>query len=300
MRQDQRTEPLDTHDLNLIFNRLHEKVIRREQEDKHQQERYQRRTIDALRSRIKHLEPAVYPSDSWEDVRPRVEKYDEYHALPTDDLRRSAFEKVIRRLKEKEQDTEHVDRYRRDHRDRRNGVPGSRHSYYSRTPEPDAYEADRKKAQADRERQYHKTSTTGLSPTPTESRRRDYRDRDERDRYDGRRSGRLVGRDYDRDYREREVRDYERERAYISRADPTEPPSRELDYGESGRTGSMSENGKKRRDSAMDEDGYDSGRRDSKRLKKEDRTPKESTPVKKVKEEENLRSGSEEGEIEED
>ena len=299
MRQDRRTDAMDTHDLKLIFNRLHEKVMRREQEDKHQQERHQRRAVDALRSRIKHLDPPIYPTDSWEDVSPRVEKYDEYKALPTDDLRRSAFEKVIRRLKEKEQDAEHVERPRRDRRDHRNGAPSSRHSYYSRTPEPDAYEADRKKAQADRERQYRKASATGLSPPSVETRRREYRDRDERDRYNGRRSGRLLSKDFDRDFRERELRDYERERAYMSRADPTEPPSRELDYGESGRAGSMSENSKKRRESTADEDGHEPGRRDSKRLKRGSRTPKESTPASKLKEEENLRSGSEEGEIEE-
>lgn len=309
MQRDRRSNAYDEVDLRLIFDRLIEKVVRRDQEMKHQQDKLERRAVDDLRSRIKHLKPAINSTTSWEDVRPRVENSKEYRDLPSDETRRTAFDKVILRLKEKEADAEQLERSRRERRDaQRNGTSGRRHSPSQRSPEPDAYEADRRKAQADRERQYRKTSVTGLSPPPFEApRRRDHRERDywERDeRYDSRRSGRLS-RDYDREYRDpdfptRRISDIDRPRGYMSRADPRDGPSRELDYGESGPVGSMngsaSGSERKRRVSGTEEtDG--GGRRDSKRMKRASKTPNETTPV---EEEENLKSGSEEGEIEEE
>ena len=320
MLTDRRTSTTAPSDLHLIFSRLHEKVTRRTEEDKHHLERQQRKTVDALRSRIKHLEPPVLPIDTWEQVRPRVEKSEEYRALDSDELRRSAFDKVVRRLKEKEHDTEQTERARRaDHRhDRdhslRNGhrPSGRGGGRYSRTPEPDAYEADRKNAMADRERQYRKSSATGLSPPPPREealppvrrRDRDLRERErereerdrERERFGRRDSGRLGG--YER---ERRVVEMDRERSYVSRADPRDVGAKELDYGESGRTGSMTGSvGRRRRESTGEEGAL--GRRDVKRVRrdKKSRTPiAEPAPV--VKEEETaLRSGSEEGEIEED
>ncbi|KAF2088909.1 hypothetical protein K490DRAFT_38194 [Saccharata proteae CBS 121410] len=293
MQADRRTANIDHDSLSLIFERLLEKVHKRNEEDKHQAERHQRRAVDALRSRIKHLEPPVLVGDTWEQVRPRLEKFEEFRALDTDELRRSAFEKYVRRLREKEEDLERDRARRDDRRDRggdsyRNGYSSRRHR--TRTPEADPYEADRRKAMADRERSYRKSSLTGLSPPPR-------RDRD--DRYPDRGVSRGLSH-YDRERREREA---ERERSYISRADPRDKAS-ELDYGES-RAGSM----RRRRDS--DADSPDS-RRDSKRIRKDrssrertfsprggrngSRTPAQAPP----KEDPGLRSGSEEGEIEED
>ena len=197
--------------------------MKRDEEEKHYAERQQRRIVDALRSRIKHLEPPIVLSDTWEQVRARIEKYEEYRLLSTDDLRRSAYEKVIRRLKEKEEndrDFGRRDQYEREY-DHRNGYSRDKR-YKTRSPELDAYEADRRKAQADRERQYRKSSVTGLSPP-----HRKYRD--ERDRYERRSSKQGSLSHYDHERRER---DAERERLYISRADPREKAS-ELDYGDS-------------------------------------------------------------------
>lgn len=299
MHTDRRTANIDPDSMSLIFERLRDKVQRRSEEDKHHAERHQRRAVDALRSRVKHLEPPVMLGDTWEQVRPRIEKLEEYRALDSDELRRSAFDKVMRRLKEKEEDyereksrREHRDRERDRERDYRNGHASPHRRHRIRTPEPDAYEADRRKAQADRERQYRKTSMTGLSPPPPAR-----RERDERDRYE-RASSRQVSSHYDRERREREA---ERERSYISRADPRDKGS-ELDYGES-RPGSM----RRRRDSGDDSPG---SRRESKRTRR-DRTSRERTfsprghrrsrtpgqqPVPEpVKEDPGLRSGSEEG-----
>ncbi len=307
MQTDRRTANLDRDSISLIYERLREKVLRRTEEDKHHAERHQRRATDALRSKIKHLEPPVAVGDTWEQVRPRIEKFEEFHALDSDELRHAAFEKHMRRLKEKEEDLE-KERARRETRDRdrerdrdagrdrdfRNGHAPRRP--HTRTPEPDAYEADRKKAMADRERQYRRSGATGLSPPPPRY------DRDERDRYD--RGSRQVSLShYDRERREREA---ERERTYISRADPRDKGS-ELDYGDS-RAGSM----RRRRDS--EGENSPGSRRDVKRTRRDgasrertfsprrhrSRTPAVKVEPEPIKEDPGLRSGSEEGEIEED
>ena len=325
MSTDRRTVEVPPDTLSLIFTRLYEKVLRRNEDDKHASERHQRRLVDTLRSKIKHLDnPPVLSSSSWDSVCSRVAHLDEYKALESDDLRHQAFDKVIRRLKEKEDD---VDRERekdgrgnkRDHRDRgdvrdrgdrdaRNGyrstsgrhaAPGAR---ASRTPEPDAYEADRRKAMADRERQYRKSSTTGLSPPPPRDRERerDRGDRSDRDRHERISSRHADGRltHYDRDRRDREE---ERERLYRTRGDPRGSRD-ELDYGE-GRGGSEGR-GSARRRRGPDSDGESvgSGRRDGKRARKErspgykrkSRSPLLAVPV---KDEPAVHSGSEEGEM---
>lgn len=170
-------------------------------------------------------------------------------ALPTDELRRSAFDKVIRRLKEKEEDFE-KERLRRkeregssrlDYRDRRDSRDirdrGERHHRdsrhrSSRSPEPDAYEADRRKAIADREKNYRGKSNvadTLLSPSRRSMDRRSV-DRDHLDR--GHRSRREEPIDrYEMETRARREREDERERLYRRRGDPRGQID-ELPYGD--------------------------------------------------------------------
>jgi pre-mRNA-processing factor 40 len=318
---DRRTANLDSDILQLLFDRIKEKAIRRSEEEKHAADRHQRRAIDALRSRMKRLEPPIRPTDTWDQVRPRIEKLEEYKAIESDELRQVAFDKFIRRLKEKEED---VDRERERDRDRDRG---SRREHYdrehrrgerrgppsrlSRTPEPDAYEADRRKAQADRERTYRKVS--GLSPIRE---KRDDRDRDrdrerekDRDRYrdrdwDRERSSRSLSH-YDRERRDREE---ERERLYRTRGDPRGGRD-ELDYG--GDTRSIVSNDRRRRRDSDTESvasrsakryRRESRERDRSRGSKRDRERQEPTPAAEEakKEEKAVHSGSEEGEIEED
>ena len=307
MRGDARMSQVNDYDLPIIFERLMDKIRKRTEEDKAVNERHQRKAIDSLRSVIKHLDPPVRLSDSFEDVVPRLQAYEEFSLVSDDKLRRSAFEKHIRRLKEKEQDHDRDrDRSRRRDGDR-DERPSSRrdrdHRHRTRTPEVDAYEADRRKAQADRERQYRKASF-GLTPPPRERREERRDDRDDRYRRHDR-SENTSG--YERERRDREA---ERERNYISRADPRDA-RKVLDYGdddpaESGRTSV-----RKRRES----DGSGNGRREAKvcrtmmpamsrhadvsqRPRRSTRSPaateatlKEESPA--------LQSGSEEGEIEE-
>lgn len=91
-------------------------------------ERKQRRAVDDLRSYMKHLDPPIKVDDTYEKVKPRIERSGEYLALPTDDLRRSAFDKFIRRLKDKEDDE-------RDRAKRRDRESIERSSYRERERE---------------------------------------------------------------------------------------------------------------------------------------------------------------------
>ena len=295
MSTDRRTASLAQDTLSLIFSRLHEKVVRRSEDDKHASERQQRRAIDALRSKIKHLSfPPLTTLTTWESLRPQISHLEEFKALDSDDLRKQAFEKVLRRLREKEEDLE---RTKRD-RDRRNGYHepsrSSRvHHTRSRSPEPDVYEAERRRAMADRERQYSsKSGIPGLSPPPRLARSRD-RDRVDRFRGDSRpRADRRMGGYYEGERRSREE---ERERLY---ARPR--GERELDYGgevasrrddRDRDVGSRGEGRRRRRGSEASDAG------DRKKRRKE----KERTKTPEIKAEEmGLRSGSEEGEMVED
>ncbi|KAL4813725.1 hypothetical protein BDW67DRAFT_192730 [Aspergillus spinulosporus] len=327
---DRRTAKIDPEILQVIFQRIQEKALRRNEEEKHAADRHQRRAIDALRSRLKRLEPPLRSTDTWDQVKPTIERYDEYKALESDELRQIAFDKVIRRLKEKEEDAErdrdrdrdrgsrrdhHHDRDRdrdyRSYRGERRG-PASRHS---RTPEPDAYEADRRKAQADRERSYRKAAS-GLSPVRERWDERDRdreRDQDRRDRdrdRDRERSTRSLSH-YERERRDREE---ERERLYRTRGDPRGSRD-ELDYGGDSRStaGVTASNERRRR---RDSDTESVASRSTKRYRRDsrdrdarkdrerrERTPSSAAPgpaADEAKEEKAVHSGSEEGEIEED
>ena len=253
MRSDPRTAKLNTEELDMIYERLMEKVRKRHEEERVHTERSQRKAVDALRSVIKHLDPPVRVSDTYDDVVPRLQGFEEFQVLNDEEARRSAFEKQLRRLREKEEDLER-ERARRDRgREHRNGSRRDHERdrerrHRTRTPETDAYEADRRKAQADRERQHRKPSF-GLTPPPRE--RRD--DRDDRYRRLDRHESMSI---YDRERREREM---ERERSYVSRVDPRDK-GRTLDYGDEDAVGSRPGSIRKRRDS----EGSMSARRDPK------------------------------------
>ncbi|KAI0841236.1 hypothetical protein F5Y06DRAFT_260971 [Hypoxylon sp. FL0890] len=329
LKNDRRTANIDGDIQKLIFERLQEKKSKRSDEDKHS-ERQQRRAIDDLRSYIKHMEPSVAADDTWEKIRPRLARAPEFQAVKSEDARRGAFEKVLRRIKDREE--EDRDRHKRrdrsldrgtyrdrDRGDRSHRSDRTRPSRHSRSPEPDAYEADRRKAIAEREKNYRKSSMAEslLSDRrPSDS----YRDREVRERDRDRDRDRDRERDRDRDYpprsrrdeppshydRERRDREEERERMYRRRVE--RGPVEELPYGDDRPTSS-------RRRRAEDDDDLDRrDSRDSKRVRRE-RTPRERSPHRDTrhktrtppaaaqpppKEDPGVHSGSEEGEIEED
>ncbi|SMR45494.1 unnamed protein product [Zymoseptoria tritici ST99CH_3D1] len=327
MRSHPKTSSLKPDQLSMIYAKIMEKIKEREEKDKHKAERTQRDLLDTLRSVMRKLEPPIHLDDTYEDVAVRLSGQRDFEAAD-DEVRRQAFSKTLRRLREKEEEREasrrerereRADRERERDRHHRNGSrrddrddhPRSdRHRTRSRdhrdsrrlrtrSPEIDAYEADRRKAQEDRVRSSRKASF-GLTPPPRD---RDIRDRRGDDRYDPRdrerdRERRPVDRHeggggglYDRERREREL---ERERHFVSRADPRDK-GRTLDYGDDEVVGSRPGSIRKRRES---EGSVGSGRREVKRPRQATRTPvpdptlpKEEPPA--------LRSGSEDGEIEE-
>lgn len=314
MRTDPLTANIDEQSMHSIFDYVMAKVKKREEDDRRDEEHNERYAMDALRSVLKRLEPPVSASDTWEVVRPRVEKTDEYRALKSDTLRESVFDKYIRRLKEK--DTDRRDRTRRDDRERerdrdrrdrdreyRNGHSDShrRHRTRTRSPEHDQYAAERRRAQEDRVARYRNSDTTGLSPP----RRRDRR---EDDRYERTRRS-PAGDHYVSERREREV---ERERSYVSRADPRESSVSALDYGDgAGRTAAArrrresDESASKRENKVSKTSSYISlnstlTKQRARYSPRHDRKSKTPVPEPPKEEERAIRSGSEEGEIEED
>ncbi|KAJ2894906.1 hypothetical protein MKZ38_007103 [Zalerion maritima] len=116
LRDDRRTANLDDEVLKLIFERLQEKKSRPSDEDR-RAEKQQRRALEDLRSYLKRVDPPIPTTDSYEKTRSRIENSDEFKAVSSEDVRKAAFEKHIRRLKEKEEDAERDNRRRRE-RDR--------------------------------------------------------------------------------------------------------------------------------------------------------------------------------------
>ncbi|KAF7191419.1 Pre-mRNA-processing protein prp40 [Pseudocercospora fuligena] len=283
MRSHPKTAKYTEDDLQMIFDRLMEKVKRRADDNKIEAERHQKVAVDNLRSAMKKLNPPVAVSDSYDDIASRLVGMRDFENAD-EEVRRRAYDKFMTRLREREEHER--DRRRERSRDRRRddrdrGDRGDRERRHrTRTPEVDAYEADRRKAQADRERQYRKASF-GLTPPP-----RDRRD----DRYDDRRDDRRRPDPRDMYERERREREHERERNYLSRADPRDK-GRTLDYGDEDQVGSRPPSVRKRRES----DGSMSSRRDNKRPRRT-HSPEPSLLKEEPPE---LQSGSEEGEIEE-
>ncbi|POS77178.1 hypothetical protein DHEL01_v204422 [Diaporthe helianthi] len=339
VKEDRRTADIDRDILKFIFERLQERKAKPQEEDRHS-ERQQRRAIDDLRSYMKRLDPPITLSDTYEKVKLRLQKTPEFQAVITEEGHRSAFDKHMRRLREKEEDLE-KDRRRRDRsreryrererersRDRgeRSHRGGRTPRRSSRSPEPDLYEADRRKAIAERERNYRKSSMaeTLLSDRRSSDGHDLHRDRDkERDRDRDRDRYRDRERDRDRDRyrdedrpprarrddtldryeRERRDREEERERSYRRRV--VEKDVDDLNYDEKPSSA--------RRRRADDDDERRPDSRDSKRLKR-DISPRERTPRRDSRlktrspqppalpkdEPAGVHSGSEEGEIEED
>ncbi len=190
--------------------------------------------MDDLRVYLKRMDPPVALSDTFDKVRPRILKSAEFQSLP-DDALHSVFDRHMRRLREKEEDLERGvrrsserdvsrrdgDRAPRSERSHRSGGAGGRRR--SRSPaELDPYEADRRKAIAERERNHRKSTMAenllasergsgrlSPPPPPPPSSRRDRDARDPRD-YD--RPSRPRRGDDDREYdrRDREEDRYRR------------------------------------------------------------------------------------------
>lgn len=150
VKSDSRVNDVSQSNLEVIFEDLKKSASKRKEYDRHAEERKIRRNQDDLRALFKELEPPVQITDTWEIVKKRVESSKEYMTLPTEESRKEAFDRHIRRLKEREHDRDRD--YRRDqrrdgrsHRDSRGSqLPpyssSSRSSNdYRRAPPPPSY-----------------------------------------------------------------------------------------------------------------------------------------------------------------
>ncbi len=233
MSSDHRTSVIPPPLLERIFANLVNKSKR------HTSSR-SRKKSDDFRSVLRHL-PEMAHDSKWEDIRPLVEKSEEYLALQSDDERIAVFEKVIRRLKEKREEEK---RYREregsarvSKRERDESVhKGSRYDSKSRRRHDDNYEQSRDRS---RHRSRERTSQPRDLDYDRDRRVRDhsrgYSRRDELDYDDGKDRSKRRGSD--------DLRSGERKVATLFHSTNLQRSRKEvLDYGEK-EDGEVSEEG---------------------------------------------------------
>ncbi|KAK9325594.1 hypothetical protein V1517DRAFT_313765 [Lipomyces orientalis] len=98
-----------------LFEKQRSRVLRKLEEDRHQEERRLRRRIDALRSVMRHLEPPMTGQSTWEEIRERIKDTSEFLAVDSEENRKLAFEKQLIRVKEKEEGVSYERERDRDH-----------------------------------------------------------------------------------------------------------------------------------------------------------------------------------------
>lgn len=99
--RNQNSDPISDDNLKTILEDIKTAEQKRKEEDRFADERKLRRAQDALRGAIRDLEPPVGVDETWENVKPRISNTEEYLRLGTEELRKEAFTKYIRRLQEK-------------------------------------------------------------------------------------------------------------------------------------------------------------------------------------------------------
>ncbi|KKA29126.1 hypothetical protein TD95_002333 [Thielaviopsis punctulata] len=257
VRENKRVADTNLENLALLFERLQEKKLKRS-EDERFPERLQRKAAENFKAYLRRLDPPISATDTYEKVKPRISRSEEFQFLYSDETRRSIFEKVQRRNKDRDDEdrdrqqrrrgatgadraSSDRDLYRERERDRsrgershRSGIGSGRRRSRSPTAsasaEADPYEADRRKAIAERERNNSRRNAESLldSAAPASSRDRD-RDRlRSRDRERERDRDRERERERDRD-RDRE-RDRERDRGVDRERERDRERDRDREY----------------------------------------------------------------------
>lgn len=142
IRSDHRGDDYAESLLTAIFENLYSQQKGRRAsrsdagEDRHAAERRLRRAQDDLRYYIKQLDPPVGIDETWEMVEPRVKNSPEYKALPDGASRLAAFDKYIRRLKERLEE-----KWRHSYDDHQYGRDGYRREYRRVEYRPDRRES---------------------------------------------------------------------------------------------------------------------------------------------------------------
>ncbi|GAB7364371.1 hypothetical protein MBLNU230_g4914t1 [Neophaeotheca triangularis] len=248
-----------------LFEGVMAKVKERANKERLESEKAQRHAYDDFKRDLARMR-SIHPGDKYEDVLPTLTQLESFQHLD-EETAKKAFTKFMRSLEEDDHDRSERRRERR----RGEGHHDSRRSHRrtTHTPETDAYEAERRKAQEARERQYRNTSAGVPSP--------------------GRRDRRISGGRLERSSMPREYSGMERGGGgrYSSRADPREKMSKALDYGDEDAVGSGPSSARKRQ-----------GSQGSGRANKRQRTASANGAPQKEKElSVEYHSGSEEGEL---
>lgn len=86
--------------LKYVYERQLARAQRHAEEDRHAEERRARRRVDALRSVLRHLEPAMTADSTWAEIRERIKDTEEFAAVEEESEREAAFERQLARVKE--------------------------------------------------------------------------------------------------------------------------------------------------------------------------------------------------------
>ncbi|GAA6019581.1 hypothetical protein JCM11491_001346 [Sporobolomyces phaffii] len=107
IQEDERIKNLDLKALRSTFDKLQYRAIRSAKEERRRAEKKLRIMVDDLRYAYKKLDPPVDLESSYEDNLERIRETPEFVAFEdNDDARRTAFDKFIKRQKEKQADRE--------------------------------------------------------------------------------------------------------------------------------------------------------------------------------------------------
>ncbi|GAA6027611.1 hypothetical protein JCM8097_007946 [Rhodosporidiobolus ruineniae] len=104
---DARLERMEPSAIRTTFERLHSRAVRTAKDERRRSEKKLRLLIDDLRYAYKKLDPPVDLEASYEDVLPAIQETPEFKALEgNEEATRTAFDKFIKRQKEKRAERE--------------------------------------------------------------------------------------------------------------------------------------------------------------------------------------------------
>ncbi|GAA5968719.1 hypothetical protein JCM11641_000709 [Rhodosporidiobolus odoratus] len=104
---DERLERVEYGAIKAAFDRLHARAARAAKDDRRRAEKKLRMLIDDLRYAYKKLDPPVDLDATYEDILPRIQDTPEFAALQdNEEACRTAFEKFVKRQKEKRAERE--------------------------------------------------------------------------------------------------------------------------------------------------------------------------------------------------
>ncbi|KAJ3236316.1 hypothetical protein HDU81_010905 [Chytriomyces hyalinus] len=164
--------PIDHAHLKAVFEELMVKAVNKQKEEEHRRkEKKTKKRMDAFKSVLKKLDdPKVTSQSTWEQIRIVVKGSEEYADLD-EDQRVVVFDKLVRRLKEKEQE--------------------SHSSSSDGEDDPERVTKKRKSSNKDRERGDRERERSERGERERDHRDRDHRSRDDDDkRHKKRRSAR--------------------------------------------------------------------------------------------------------------